>query len=117
MYQTKTQQNYKLEPTPSTRREELGWKLKQILGSSNVWYQPPENTKFKYPCILYSLNRIRPTYADNGLYKADKQYTITVIDFDPDSPICDMVATLPMCSFDRRIVVGGLYHSTFTIYY
>lgn len=117
MYQTQTRQSYSLEPTIYSRRAELGKALKGILGSDNVYYQRPENVKLKYPCILYELSGSRPFYADNGLYLSPRQYTITVIDYDPDSPIFTMVETLPMCHFDRQIVKDHLYNRVFTIYW
>ena len=38
-----------------SKRIDLGNKLKEILGSSNVYFQPPDNLKMVYPCIRYRL--------------------------------------------------------------
>ena len=38
-----------------SKRVDLGNKLKEILGSNNVYFQPPDNLKMVYPCIRYRL--------------------------------------------------------------
>ena len=49
-------------------RIDLQSKLEDILGSRNVYFQPPENLKIKYPAIIYSLNNINLRFADNMPY-------------------------------------------------
>ena len=56
--------------------------LCELLGSRNVYFQPPESVKMKYPAIVYSRNRIENTSADNVVYKQDVSYTITVIVYE-----------------------------------
>ena len=41
-----------------SRRTELQTLLEEILGSKNVYFQPPDTVSMKYPAIVYSLNRI-----------------------------------------------------------
>ena len=36
-----------------TRRLELDADLRALLGSTNVYFQPPETKKLKYPCFIY----------------------------------------------------------------
>lgn len=118
MDSTQTQMSYKMSPTIYSRRAELGQKLKEILGSNNVYYQAPENTKLKYPCILYELSGSAPTYADNKVYTSMRRYDVTVITRDPDSPIfTNIEMNMPYARFDRQIISDGLYHRYFTIYY
>lgn len=82
-----------------------------------VYYQPPTGYRIEYPCIVYELDRIQNTHANNHPYIGSKRYSLTVIDQNPDSEIRDEVANLPYCSMDRSFVTEGLYHSVFTIYY
>ena len=42
--------------------------LETILGSRNVYFQPPESVKLKYPAIVYSRNDIMNQFADDGVY-------------------------------------------------
>lgn len=98
-------------------RAELHVKLKEILGSNNVYFQPPNNLHMKYPCITYDFTDYYTEQADNIRYFTKKQYTVTVITKDPDSPIPDKILKLPYTRFDRAFVTDNLYHKVITIYY
>lgn len=98
-------------------REELQVLLERLLGSRNVYFQPPESVKLKYPCIVYERSDIRTNSANNKLYLKHKQYTITVIDEDPDSDIPDKLQDLKYCSFDRHFISDNLNHDVFTLYF
>ena len=89
-----------------------------ILDSRNVYFQPPESLKLKYPCIVYALSGINKQNANNVMYKSINEYEVTVIDPDPESRIAhDILAYFPMCRFDRRFVSENLNHSILTLYY
>lgn len=98
-------------------RLELHETLCDILGSRNVYYQPPESIRMKYPAIVYSRSRIENTYANDDVYKQETSYSVTVIDEDPDSPIVEAMSLLPRCRFDRHFISDNLNHDTFTLYY
>ena len=68
-------------------RLELQSELEKILGSRNVYFQPPSSLKIKYPAIVYSRNSIDNNFANNSVYKQDVSYMLTVIYTDPDSEI------------------------------
>lgn len=99
------------------RRLELHEKLVNILGSPNVYFQPPENIKMSYPAIRYKRSKINKTFANNQTYNKTLRYEVTVIDYDPDSEIVSKVSELPMCSHDRNYQSDNLNHDVFTIYY
>ena len=44
-------------------RIELQSKLEELLGSRQVYYQPPETVKMEYPAIVYSKSNIRTARA------------------------------------------------------
>lgn len=96
-------------------RIELGEKLVQILGSEFVYFQPPTGINMCYPCIIYSLENINNTFANNNVYRQTKTYRITVIDEDPDSEIPDKISKLPTCLYDRHYVADNLNHDVFLI--
>ena len=98
-------------------RNELHEILCGILGSRYVYYQPPENVKMKYPCIVYERSDIRNFHADNGVFHQTHHYMITVIDPEPDSSIVDSISSLPKIRFHRHFVHDGLNHDVFSIYY
>lgn len=99
------------------RRLELHEILCEILGSRNVYYQPPASLMMQYPAILYSRYDIENTPADNIAYKQSHFYQVTVIDKDPDSEVVYKVSRLPMCVFDRHYATDNLNHDVFTICY
>lgn len=98
-------------------RETLQALLEAVLGSRNVYFQPPESLKLKYPCIVYELSGIRPLHADNQEYVAYKRYSITYINEDPDSLTVDELEVLPFCTLDRTFKADNLNHYVFTIFY
>lgn len=85
--------------------------------SDHVYFQPPSNIRIAYPCIIYSLANIDTKFADNIPYAHQRQYSLTVIDKNPDSLIVDKVASLPRCSFDHPYTADNLNHWAFSIYY
>ena len=91
--------------------------LEELLGSRNVYYQPPESLKMNYPAIVYSRKTIDNSYANNSVYKQNYAYEITVIDKNPDSEIVNKVSKLPTCRFDRHFKSDNLNHDVFTLYY
>lgn len=99
------------------RREELHEILCEALGSRNVYFQPPESVKMKYPAIVYSRDDIDNSFANNSVYMQSLAYSVTVIDSDPDSEIVDKVSKLPRCQYDRHYKSDNLNHDVFTIYY
>lgn len=99
------------------RRLELQKLLENILGSRNVYYQPPSNTKLSYPCIVYQRSDIDQKYADNITYKSIVRYSLTLIDRSPESSMVDDILKLPYCSYDRFYVSDSLNHHSFVLYY
>lgn len=97
-------------------RLELHEKLCEILGSRNVYFQPPESVKMRYPAIRYSRDDIDDIYADDLSYVQSPVYQIIVIDPNPDSEIPMKIKQLPMCTYDRHYAADNLNHDVFTIY-
>lgn len=91
--------------------------LKEKLGSSNVYFQPTENVKINYPCVVYHLNSDDVRYADNNMYTQYKQYKITIIDKNPDSPIPDKIANIPLCRLNTSFTRDNLNHYIYLLYF
>ena len=101
-----------------SRRLELHEKLCTILGSRNVYFQPPGTVKMVYPCIRYQRDRGDHTYADNRTYIYRQAYQIIYIDPNPDNDIVDkLIENLPEISYIRNYVANNLNHDVFTLYY
>lgn len=99
------------------RRLKLQEILEEILGSKNVYFQPPEGLQIKYPCIVYHRSRSHLKRANNNLYGHTKSYTVIVITRDPDDITPDKLLTLPLVSFDRHYISNNLHHYVSNIYY
>lgn len=100
-----------------SRRLELQTLLENILGSRNVYYQPPASISMKYPAIVYSRYDVENFHADNVVYSQKTAYSVTVIDKNPDSEYVKKISMLPLCSFDRHYVADNLNHDVFTLYF
>lgn len=98
-------------------RLELHEVLCEILGSRNVYFQPPASVKMQYPAIVYSRSNIENTHADNTVYLQGWCYEIVVIDANPDSEYVEKISKLPFCSFDRHYTSDNLNHDVFTLYF
>jgi hypothetical protein len=98
-------------------RLSLQTKLEEILGSRNVYYQPPSSIQMKYPAIVYSRSDIKSVMADDMVYITENVYDITVIDKNPDSNVVAQIAKLSRCRYDRHFVSDNLNHDVFTIIY
>jgi hypothetical protein len=99
------------------QRLELQTLLVTLLGSNNVYFQPPPTVKMQYPCIVYHRDNSDTIFADNNPYKIDKRYQVTVIDANPDSDIPDKVAALPLCSYDRFYTADNLNHDVYNLFF
>jgi len=100
-----------------SRRIELQTIFEGILGSENVYFQPPENLKMKYDCIVYERSRIDADHADNAPYHLHDRYQVTAIYKNPDSELPHKIAMLPMCSHERHFTADNLNHDVFNLYY
>lgn len=97
-------------------RADLSKELHALI--DNVYFQPPESVKLKYPCIIYSLERPDVDYADDDLYSQFNHYNLILITQKPDSPLIDEIPrSFRFCSLDRPYVADNLYHYSFTLYY
>ena len=98
-------------------RLELHSVLQELLGSSNVYYQPPESIKMQYDAIRYSKKTIDSKYANDRKYSMIDCYEIIVISRLPDNPVIKKLLSLPYCSYDRHYVADNLHHDVLTSYW
>lgn len=91
--------------------------LETLLGSRNVYYQPPESLKMKYPAIRYSKSRPDVKHANNIKYINKECYEIIVIDILPDNNVIKDILSLPYSSYDRHYTSDNLNHDVITLYF
>lgn len=100
-----------------SNRTNLQSVLERILGTRNVYYQPPETVKMSYPAIVYMKDDIDSKYANDKKYLNTKRYEIIVIDKKPDNEAIDKILELPLSSFNRHYTSDNLHHDVITLYY
>lgn len=91
--------------------------LVSILGSPNVYFQPPPTVKMNYPCIVYKLDEMEAMYADDRRYFNSKRYLVTVVDKNPDTKTPDKILELRYCSFESHFIAENLNHYVCSLYY
>lgn len=92
-------------------------KFEELLGSRNVYYNPPETLKMVYPCIRYTKKTIDVKRASNVIYTQKTCYEVIVISTRPDDPVIEKIMALPYCSYDRPYKSNNLNHDVLTLYY
>lgn len=101
----------------SQRRVELQRMLEGLLGTRNVYFQPPTGMKLQYPCIVYHLDAANDVHASDRIYRRLYRYSLTYITKNPEDPMRDTIDNLQYCRFDRFFVSDNLNHFVYTIYY
>lgn len=100
-----------------TKRRFIQNELETLLGSRNVYFQPPENIKLKYPAIVYSTGSPKITYANNKVYGYLTNFVITYIRKTSDDDLPEtIVRHFQTCTEDRTFVSDNLYHTVFKLF-
>lgn len=100
------------------RRLELHEKFCELLGTRNVYFQPPASVKLKYPCFIYKVANRNDLKADDKRYRDYVRYEVTFITRDSDSEVPDEVlSTFRYVSHERNFTLDNLHHDIFTIFY
>lgn len=110
-----------------SRREKLQSLLETLLGTANVYFQPPPDLIMQYPCIVYERDNASRKAADNIAYNWQQRYQVTYmdynpdhdpdVDYDPDSDVIRKLMEFPYSRFDRHFATSGLNHDVFVIYH
>lgn len=99
-------------------RKELHPILQDIIGEGNpVYFQAPDKSAMRYPCIKYELTDIDADYAGNKPYSLKSKYKIMLITTLPVSDAIKKLAALPTSRFTTHYVADNLHHYVYEIYY
>jgi hypothetical protein len=100
-----------------SNRLDLQAKFEEILGSRNVYFQPPASLSMRYPAIRYELKDFQTKSANNSTsYISSTGYECTLIMKEPDTGYLQEIFKIPYCRFGRYYRAENLHHYTFTIY-
>lgn len=97
------------------RREELQAYLETLLGSGNVYFQPPDDAKMQYPAIIYRRDRGDTEFAGNRPYHVEMRYQVMTISRDPDDIAVRKLLQEPKCVHIRFFAINDLNHDVFTL--
>lgn len=96
-------------------RLELQALLEEDLGSKNVYYHPPSNTKMSYPCYVYSFNNIDTRRADNKNYLFKGEWSITHIYKNiADEHVVEFLKKFPTARHTNHRYFDGLWHDYYS---
>jgi hypothetical protein len=98
-------------------RLSLHSKLVEMLGSPNVYFQPPPTIVLKYPCIIYKLDDVTSIHANNLRYSGSKRYLLTFVDKNPDTTIYEKVFDLPYSAFETSFIKDNLNQHICSLYW
>ena len=98
-------------------RPDLQSLFETMLGSRNVYFQPPESLKLNYPAIVYSLDNLENKHANDSVYNMRDRYLVTYITQNPDDQAIRVLASRPLCRFDRHYKSDNLNHYVYTLYF
>ena len=99
-----------------SRRLDLQSRLESILGSRNVYFQPPASIHMSYPCFVYSLEGINNRHSNNEVYLKNYRFEVTLITKNPlPEEKMDEIERLPYCRLNRTFVSDNLNHFAYTV--
>lgn len=100
------------------KRLSLHNELIALLGSTNVYFQPPETVKMKYPCIKYTREKPHVRRADDKRYINVQRYNLIVISPDPDMDLPERIANhFENCEIENYYTSNNLTHCALNLYY
>lgn len=100
------------------RRLKLHEELTDILGTSNVYFDPPESIRMQYPCIIYERESGHIDYADNSTYRYTQEFQLTYVDHKVNNDILmKLLNHFQMIRYSRHFVADNLHHDVFYLYY
>jgi len=99
-------------------RLKLQRELETMLGSEEVYFQPPESVRLHYPAIIYKKQAGSSFHADNYSYVFRTCYDVTIIDYDPDADwVKKVLDRFKYVYVQPEFTSQNLNHFHFRIYY
>lgn len=83
--------------------------------TKNVYFQPPETLKIRYPAIIYSINNTSIKKADNRNYNYRIIFKVVLVSRDPESDMIDTMIDNFICNYESSYVADGLNHTVFIV--
>jgi hypothetical protein len=101
-----------------SRRLLLQQELETLLGSRNVYFQPPESIKLQFPCYIYKYEHPDSLRADDTHYRLYDRYQLTYVTKNPVDPLInETMLHFQLCTQDTSFTKDNLNHYIFSIYF
>lgn len=105
-------------PSLEARRLAFDAELRALLNTNNTYFEPPDNVRMKYPCVVYSRSGIYDLRADDLRYHNRQRFSAMTINTNPDTNWPQLILDhFPYSRFDRSYNADNLAHNVITIYY
>lgn len=91
--------------------------LQRLLGSKNVYFQPPEGMRISYPAFVYDHARRADRFANGSRYLKRRSYYVQYISQTYDEAFVENILDQEYCAFDKYFAKDDLYHFNFTMFY
>lgn len=101
--------------TIEERRLVFRQKLIDVTEIKYLYFQPPEKQEMVIPCIVYEIHGVPTLKADNGIYKSELKFRVTIISDDPTSDYVDKMIGFSRSVFVKRYKLNGYYHDVFDV--
>lgn len=102
----------------NNHRLELHEKLCTLLGTRDVFFQPPENIKIPNRAIIYQLTDAVQRKANNKLYNKVDRYQVLFITPNPDDRLWETILEeFEIANFERHYKYENLNYYSISIYY
>lgn len=93
----------------------LGSFLENILGTKNIYFQPPDNIQINYPCIIFERTDVDSKKANNSVFIQQYRYKILVISKNPDELVLNKLSNIPNCSYEQHYIMNNLHHDVYSL--
>lgn len=100
------------------KRVDLDKKLREYYNPARVFFQPPENVKLSYPCVLYWLDDYDQQFADDITYIGKVRYSLRYITKDPDDErILGVLSKFNHIKLNNFFTADNLNHYDYSLYF
>lgn len=88
------------------------------LGIENVYFNPPESVRMKYPCVRFRRSGMSTTSANNSRYLILDRYDAVYITYEADDPMVHtIVRHFKHCRHVQQVIKDGLVDENYVLYY
>ena len=81
-----------------------------------IIFRPHSGFKLTYPCVVYDLKAVTPTFAGDDLYNKGERYEVTFMSKWPGDARAFWILDMRYSSHIRNFVADDVVHDIFQVY-